>query len=169
MQTAKVSIVGIFPLIMDKMELPYKTGLPVESQIFRDESGRIGLPADNLFMALKEMVRMCNYDCPGRTCDVSLLEKLLRIEEKFLPFPIPEDKTEAPWVVDSRRFNIAVSPLLRPKFRNWSFDCTVIYNDSQTTQQKLLRLFELCGKFVGLGSWSPKSRGPFGRFKVSFS
>ena len=57
---------------------------------------------------------------------------------------------------------------VRPMFRNWSATGTVRVTDDQIDGKSLRSIFEMAGKFKGLGDWRPSSKtpGPYGTFTV---
>ncbi len=179
---------GMFPIMMDRMpeavldslatgaRLQIKKDRPheevAEEKIYRDEEGRIGLPVTMLYAALVTAGRDVSYK--GRqnisTAETTKLFGLMEISEEFLLFPVPEGTKETPWIVDKRpgrlpKDGTAVC-LRRPKFKNWNFTCTVIFDEKLIDQSKILELFYQAGKFQGLGSFRPNCKGPFGRFVV---
>lgn len=202
MRRIKLQIAGFTPLLTDAMSDEVLTGLttgarptikkdtpfPViaRAKIYREDDsanpedglpfGRIGLPATMLYASLVEAGR----DVPFRgkkmisTKDSTrLTPKFFRIHEEFLVFPIPEGKSETPWVVDRRRGQldsggkkIAVA-LIRPKFPQWGFMVTIDYDEKIFTESTIQKLFEEAGANQWLGSFRPNCRGQFGCFSVA--
>lgn len=58
---------------------------------------------------------------------------------------------------------------VRARFDDWTVKGTVEVTDDTITPAILTQMFDLAGKYSGLGDWrpsSPKSPGPFGRFSA---
>lgn len=73
-----------------------------------------------------------------------------------------------------RRFgrpNFRSPPMLivRPRFEGWECQIRVIYNKAMITPESVINLFRNSGFHNGLGAFSPRSNGNFGRFDVKVS
>ena len=53
-----------------------------------------------------------------------------------------------------------------PIVHQWSGTATILVINDTITEAVLMRHLELCGQINGLGRWSPRASGEFGRFKV---
>lgn len=190
MRKIRIVCKGSFPLMMDQMpdavldSLATKVKLQIKNdrsheevaaeKIYRNDDGKIGLPVTMLYAALVTAGREVAYK--GRanisTAETTKLFGLIEIPQEFLQFPIPDGKTEVPWVVDKRRGilraggNETAVCLRRPKFKDWGFTCEVIYDDDEINEETVAKLFRLAGRFQGLGSFRPNCKGPFGRYVV---
>lgn len=59
---------------------------------------------------------------------------------------------------------------VRPRFKTWSVEGSIIVTEDVITEDILNQLFYLAGRYSGLGDWrpsSPKSPGPFGLFTAA--
>lgn len=131
------------------------------------KNGLYGFPSEYLFSCILEAGR---YVKPGKTQlstkESSLIPSFLAITENFLAFP-----EDAKWEVDMRR---GVNPndgnpvcIVRPRFDNWSFKCTLEIDGSEIDEYTVRRLLHIAGKKIGLGDFTPSHRGPFGRFQIA--
>ncbi|OGZ71408.1 MAG: hypothetical protein A2998_02700 [Candidatus Staskawiczbacteria bacterium RIFCSPLOWO2_01_FULL_37_25b] len=191
MRKVRIHCVGVSPLMMDKMSDETLEGLatgvrPPEVKdkpavekaavkIYRDDNGRIALPAEMLVGALVFAgQKVKNGRKQISTAKTTMLFELLQLNNVFLPLtngqPAAED---LPWVVDKRKGigNQARTPtavcIIRPKFLHWEFDCEIEYNEDRVNGEVVRQLFNVAGSSEGLGSFRPNKKGPFGRFKVT--
>lgn len=179
----KVECEGISPLLMNGfseeklLQLRSKTLSPriaekipekeAEEKIYKDNDGKIGIPAHNLFSCLIEAGRLIKLDGKRSisTATSSLLPSFLEIEEPFFPL---EDGGK--WQVDVRRGRNprdgSMICLVRPIFHNWPFSFTLRVDEKQINEDKVKQLVEYAGSRIGLCDFRPARRGPFGRFTI---
>lgn len=55
----------------------------------------------------------------------------------------------------------------RPKFPDWSVDCTLTYDINILDEHNIIQSFENAGMYCGIGGYRPELGGVFGRFEVS--
>ncbi|MCC7522260.1 hypothetical protein IT407_00440 [Candidatus Uhrbacteria bacterium] len=85
----------------------------------------------------------------------------------------PELDPESPWRVDVQRGvgNTGIAnAIVRPCFEEWGFKVTIEVDYTGLeglTSEHIQQLFERAGKRVGLLSYRPACKGPYGRFKVA--
>ncbi|MDD5486818.1 MAG: hypothetical protein PHW65_04625 [Dehalococcoidales bacterium] len=191
MRKVRIHCVGISPLMMDKMSDETLEGLatgvrppevkdrPAEEKasvkIYRDDDGKIALPAEMLMGALVFAgQKVKNGRKNISTAKTTTLFELMQLNNVWLPLtngqPMNED---LPWVVDKRkgigtqaRTPTAVC-IIRPKFLHWEFDCEIQYDEKKVNGDVVRQLFNVAGSSEGLGSFRPNKKGPFGRFNVT--
>lgn len=150
---------------------PEKTHEQIAAErLCKGPDGELGIPMTWLFAALVEAGRHVIYEKKTKlsTLTSSLVPAFLAIQDEFLPFA---NQAKGMWVVDKRRgvlqaTGVAVG-ILRPKFPNWSFDVVAEVDCDQISLDKIRELFDVAGRFCGLGDFRPNKRGPFGRFLVT--
>lgn len=74
---------------------------------------------------------------------------------------------EAMWdagMYDSRSVKVGQAKLIRyrPLFREWSFTCEVVYDETSIDREQIIQCMVDAGKYCGVGDYRPK----FGRFSV---
>jgi hypothetical protein len=86
----------------------------------------------------------------------------------------PELDPESPWRVDVQRGvgeqSGVPNAIIRPCFEDWSFKCTIEIDYTGLdglTPEHIQQLFDRAGKRVGLLSYNPAHKGPYGRFKIA--
>ena len=165
-----MSVETIVNVLIRRQRQPAKTDLSLEEMaetcLYR-ENGNIGIPATNLFSCLIEAGRHVAFSGKTKisTKDSTLLPSFLSIEEMFLPLT-----GAGKWKPDVRRGQMkdgTAVGIVRPMFKEWGFKVTLMVDLSETTEATVKRLLEIAGRRVGLCSFRPQKRGPFGQFKIS--
>lgn len=170
-----------------KKDLPMMTHC--EAQLYREfgDSGAIGLPAENFFACFVNAGRRVMLDTRAKisTSDSTVLPALMSIDASFIPFTIttpaeeldkiPDSRKSAEgWVIDMRKGNLCnkgektAIPLVRPKIHAWTAEIpiTLTLGNTAVTEATINELISIAGNMVGVGSYRPSCKGPFGRFKV---
>ncbi|MBR9701808.1 hypothetical protein GOV13_02710 [Candidatus Pacearchaeota archaeon] len=57
--------------------------------------------------------------------------------------------------------------VIRPEFKNWSCEFTLIVDNDTITKETVEKIIEYAGQYVGIGAWRPTNNGMFGRFKIA--
>lgn len=190
-KVVKVTVAGISPLIMNRMDdetinglitgvrPPIKKDTPFKDmavkKIYREDGnggGAIGIPAENLCACLVEAGRSVkNGKKQISTATTTTIYSMMAVRESFLKFTNLNGDGEG-WVVDKRRGCLhdkgktTAVGLVRPKFMEWQFEFTVEIDETEANEGLIRQLIELAGKKIGLGDFRPTCKGPFGRFKV---
>lgn len=182
---------GISPYLMNPMtedtleELRTKVRRPkprdltreqeAAGKVTRDEKGRIGIPMKNFFSCLVNAGRAFKMDARTKisTTDSTLLPSLLSVKENFLPFLNGTEDSEPQWVADAQRGRNPVGQervavcIVRPRFDEWGFRFTAFVDEKKITLEQAKQLVEYAGTAIGLGDYSPRCKGPYGRFTVT--
>ncbi|TSC93843.1 MAG: hypothetical protein CEN87_743 [Parcubacteria group bacterium Licking1014_1] len=191
MRKVKIELESDTPLLMDAMSdetldslatgvrLPEVRDRPsaekAAAKIYRDEQGKISLPAEMLEACLVcAGTKVKNGRKQISTAKSTTLYELVRVKSPrlYLIDDQPEDQ-EIPWVVDKRKGtgNQAKTPtavcIIRPKFPHWKTTLEIEYNEKRVNGDVVRQLFDVAGSSEGLGSFRPNKRGRFGCFKVT--
>jgi hypothetical protein len=149
-------LLGDFPISGTLEEL-------ASAKLYRDEDDRIGLPAVNLLLCLRDAsTRLSERD--RRFPPYSIFTSALGIQEPFLPF-----KRGSEWVPDFRRGRNKEGDwiqLCRPKIQSWELSCTIEFDETEISENAVQRLFSYAGSRQGLCDFRPSKGGPFGRFEL---
>ncbi len=143
------------------------------TKLFATDQGNLAIPSTNLLACLVNAGRKVKHGKTQlSTAETSMVPALISIDQELLLLNGNGTGVafNPPWVADQRRGcnpadGVAVS-LVRPRFNHWGFECTIQVDDSEIGQDTAKKLFDVAGKFVGLGDFRPQKRGPFGRFQV---
>jgi len=188
--TYEVVATSLSPMLQDAMsedeveriliegDRPAKvTGIPrrerAGKKLYVGPSGECGIPSSVLLAAMREAGRRVKVGKAAiSTATTTVLYSIVRIEQEFLPFP----KECQEWIPDIRRGQMnsgagkkVTVGLCRPKFPKWGFECTVVVNYGVLqglTEQHIKQLFEIAGTLIGVGSYRPSCKGPFGCFEL---
>jgi hypothetical protein len=135
------------------------------------KDGEPGIPYEMLFACLVEAGRRVKYDTRSNvtTGRGTMLTSFLSIEDDFFPF-----EGDPEWEVDIRMGKVTKRgeevpmPVIRPKFKEWSFEVKALVDEKLVSLETVTQLFERAGR-VGVGSFRPslKKPGPFGQFQVA--
>ncbi len=117
-------------------------------------------------------VKVVNPELSGETDEdkQALAEATADLAEEVFD---PDLDTESPWRVDVKRGvgkTGIPNVIVRPCFEEWSFKVTIEVDYTGLdglTPTHIQQLFERAGKRVGLLSYNPAHKGPYGRFKVA--
>ena len=55
---------------------------------------------------------------------------------------------------------------VRPKWEGWATEFELWIDNNTITQQTVKQIVEYAGNYVGIGSYRPEHKGPFGRFTI---
>lgn len=127
--------------------------------------GKIGFPGNNIYSCIIAGGRFIKLGkSKVTTRDSSLIPAGMWVQDLFCPV------TPQAWEVDTR---IAVNkntkaPVIthRPLFERWSLTFTLLVDMEMFDQRLVREILDLAGKRIGLGSFRPDRKGPFGRFVV---
>lgn len=183
MKRIQVKCRGISPLLMNKPpeglleeirtkvtkpRPPDRTPEEEAEEKIHVEDGKIGIPCEMLFRCLVEAGRSVRFNARRNisTKESTLLPSFLRIEGAF--FPLFDGKPK--WEVDirpARTDSGSMVPAVRPRFDKWEFAVTLGINEQKIAEERVKELVEEAGVAVGLGSYNPAHRGPFGQFEIA--
>lgn len=146
------------------------------AQIYRDHQGRICLPAQNIYSALRQAGTDIHWGPKsnktmvtrksGRDKGQTMIFSFLRIKQAHLPLLdlMEGGINEEGWTVDVRRgrkFARAKANrnvrIIRPLFPRWAveFELEVSYIDPAVTEKLIKDLFHLAGREIGVGAFRP--------------
>lgn len=146
-----------------------------ESKLYKDASGVIGIPVENLSACLCGAGRHVKNGTPPRqisTATTTTLYSLLSIREGFLPLS-DGNGGQAAWIVDKKRGQMKVKNekiavcLVRPRFNLWGISFTLEVDEKEVKPETVKQLVEIAGKKIGLCDFRPTCKGPFGRFEIA--
>lgn len=190
MRRVRIVVVGKTPLMMDRMSDEVLNSLDngvrlqlvkdrpseekAEEKIYVDQDGKIGLSPDMLLAALVNGGRNVKMGKKQiSTASTTTLFDFLTVESEFLILTNCRDAELPQWVVDKRRgvSNQSKSPtavcIIRPKFNEWGFEVTIVYDEKKAGRDTIMKLFAEAGCSQGVGSFRPNKKGRYGMFRVS--
>lgn len=144
----------------------------------KDESGRTGVPAVMLYRCwvgggthtTVKLVGSKTSRALTSSKGSSQVGSFISFEDIFFPFL----DQKAGWVTSTMRFNakmadgkVASKETHRPQFSKWAIRVVAILDNAELSEKEFKLLVERSGKRVGLGAYSPRSSGWFGKYKIS--
>ena len=134
-----------------------------ERRTYKSATGAYIIPSDRLGGALEEGSRRIIRNLESDFSDIVQL-----IDQEL---PLLDLDEEEPWEVDARigRLPDSLEPydMFFPKFNTWALKVWVGYNPDQVDIPTLTKIFQVAGRCVGIGSMSPRNKGPYGTFEVA--
>ncbi len=173
-----ITIEGISPLMLDAF--PVCTELPTakstmrgkkpsptdaaDACLYKDADGELFVPGPNIFSAIiaagqfvKQGKRQLSTGkssiIPG---GITLIEPELVLDPQA-------------WVPDSRPIVNAMGSRTikhRPRFDKWRLEFTLEVDSDEFSPEEVRLLVDIAGRKIGIGSFRPQRKGPFGRFVV---
>jgi len=166
----QVGIAGIKPLLMnnpqgvisDRPRLRRGEHLDPKSEaekaLYRDSSGKIGIPARVVKASIREAGR--GYRVSGRRSTfAAMIRAGIRVDPDFIPL------VSDGWEIDLRPVVVQRQRIMRarPRFDEWGLKFKVVNLDPTVIHMDTLRrILEDAGRYYGLGDYRPE----FGLFKV---
>lgn len=160
-----------------------------QTYLYRDADGLIGMPADNVMVALRQagskmtLKRQTTFKaitqsgllCTDETLtftnggkQISTKEFAADRDDKFADQKKAVEKAGFELLVKRARVGTSKHVRVRPMFRSWSVSGVIQILASEITFDSLQMLFDLAGD-VGLCDWRPgcKTPGRFGMFEAT--
>lgn len=163
--------------------------------LYRNESGEIIVPTENLMRALMEggamvlvpggrsgktfkaqsqsgiLPRTLGWRLlvNGKPIDAKPVASLLR-EKDFAVHKATVEKMGFELFIKRARIGATKHVRVRPRFHNWSAQGELVVSDEQITQAVLTDILDAAGQYKGLCDWrpsSPKAPGIFGTFTAT--
>jgi len=180
MKIFDVTIEGITPLLMNRpnqieitdtsKNVKRETRTPkeiAEQGLYKDAEGKIYIPSTWFRGTLVEAGKQKKLG--GRGTSKSTYSKMVGMCVSIEPFELL--LKEQSWDV----FTIlVVNPATgkrnirhRPQFKKWKCDLQVQFEEELIEPPVMKELFDIAGKYVGVGDWRPAKKGMFGKFQVT--
>ena len=160
--------------------------------VYHDER-YVGLPSDNIMTCLREGGAKIPVAGKGKETFKKRTQSGVMVNE--IQWPIEVNGTTIPWpevnklleeedfsvhqeTVKGLGFNLFVKGArigrskhirVRPRFDTWKATGTIVVFDESITQDVLARVFDVAGKYCGIGDWRPSAQtspGPWGKFEA---
>lgn len=125
------------------------------------------IPADHFRISMIEAGKMVKGKVGGATKSMS---NVVAAMFNITPFKIVLPKWDE---IDKRsavnRHVKARVIVIRPRWNTWEASFTLSVDEDSITQEMIQKIIEYSGKYIGIGSYRPQCKGPFGRYSlVSF-
>jgi hypothetical protein len=160
-----VTIEGITPFLMNQFSSndARLSGSPeeqAEAKAYRDESGVLAYPSQNIMACLLEAARGFSEK------EAAAVPHAVEVEGLSASFNAKDYAIDSRSVILRIEGNRQRAMCYRPRLDNWRL--TFILNiDHQQVKTVLVRqMIERAGKMIGLGDYRPQCKGPFGKFQL---
>jgi hypothetical protein len=172
-----VEIVGLSPLLMEKMDMDVvekynkiKGQKHVESdnrleeekvnqKIYYTSDNKVGVPA---IAFLKGMTEVAPYI---EGMDKKKVKGSIRVDTGIIPLVYKEQTVNVCWGKTSGMVR-APRKIIRPEFRDWSCRLNISYNADLISPENIINLLNLAGFQCGIGGWRPEKSGNYGQYEV---
>lgn len=167
----EATIRGLSPLLMhryveDGTKDPHR--LPIEEQaergVYRNKKGFLYAPSTWLYQA---MVNAGRYSKGKR--GASLMHATagaIVVTPDEIPLGTKTYEIDARSAVNKQMRQAARIMVYRPRLDEWTMQFSLLYNSDVLTHEQVRKILDDAGSMVGLGSYRPANKGPFGRFQV---
>lgn len=162
-------IKGISPLLMSQFPMQPIEGMEKKSPEEQAEYKAYRTPANELYVPAvalqRSIIGAATYSKgKGR---MTLQKPVAACVQVWPEWLVLDQQT---YIVDARPVVIAATKgrvvRYRPRFDEWSFICSIEYDDLLLKESELRRVVDDAGSRVGLLDFRPERKGPFGRFMV---
>lgn len=173
MEIVKVRIEGTRPLLMNSPNrLGVKKGrgeaIPepedeAEMALYKDEGGRIVMPALNTLATMKASSKEYKVPGKGRKTFMNYIFAGLQISPVNIPL-LGLNGEDPKWEIDIRPVVVQRARVMRarPKFNEWALEFEVEILDAIIRVENIKEFLESAGKYTGIGDFRPL----FGLFKL---
>lgn len=190
MRTVKIEIKGISPVMFDKM---YEDVRPAgstgpkgnkdlspreeaEPRLHLNDKGQICAPSEWI---MNSMINAGRHIKLGKrqlstTRDSQIPGFVTMLSGVYIPMLNPNTKKiltnkHCDWEVDGRSIvtNGGRQMKYRPRVDEWTIGFEIEYDPSELSEAVIRELVDRSGRNVGIGSFRPQKRGPYGKFNVT--
>lgn len=186
----RMTLQGVTPLMMNAMSVDELLNIrskkkaartaakpslreEAESGLHRLPDGRPHVPVNCLYGTFINAGQFIRLDGKRQvsTAQRTILPGMLSLLDTELLLFRHDGVTAAAWEIDIRQGRNpnggeAVC-LVRPRFDEWQFDCTIEVDQEQMPLPMARDLVDIAGRRIGLLEYSPRRKGIFGRFNVA--
>jgi hypothetical protein len=176
MEKVNVTIQGITPILFNRFrdvviggKSKKRTGAieesDIEDKLYKDEKGKVQLPAVYLKNAITESAKQ--FKIVGK--NKATYSKIVGSSVEIQPFYIDLDAGKYEIFRISVRNPMTNGRMMRerPRFDKWLATFEIILNDNQIDVSVMNEILEHAGKYVGIGDWRPEKKGMFGKFMIT--
>ncbi|OGG72512.1 hypothetical protein A3A38_04100 [Candidatus Kaiserbacteria bacterium RIFCSPLOWO2_01_FULL_53_17] len=179
----RMVLTGVTPIMVNPKndEISPKEMSPEEQaklKIHQDSKGVHGIPAMMLYRTWVMGGKEVEVKLVGKTRKSLLTSSkggskvgsFISFEQNFFPFLNQKEK----WVLDSQQFpaenaagKMTQQIAHRPRWDKWAIEVVAILDVSELSEDDFMTLVARSGKRVGIGSYSPRCGGWFGKYKIT--
>ena len=122
------------------------------------------IPADHFRISMIEAGKMVKGKVGGATKSMS---NVVAAMFNITPFQIPLPK----WTSFDKRSAVNRNIkgrviVIRPQWNTWAVEFNLLVDEDSITTEMIEKIITYSGKYIGIGSYRPQNKGPFGRYKL---
>lgn len=122
------------------------------------------IPADHFRMSMIEAGKMVKGKVGGSTKSMSnIVAAMFNITPTQIPLPIWDEFDKRSAVNRNIKGRVIV---IRPKWNTWSATFELWVDEDSVAIEMIEKIVSYSGKYIGIGSYRPQNKGPFGRFVI---
>jgi len=172
-----VDIVGLTPLLMEKMDMDVverynlKKGKKLstkddkleedkyETKKHFTDDGKVGFISTGFMKGMTEVAPYLDG------LDKKKVRGSVRILGDIIPIEYKKEIKDIRW---GKTSGISKAPrkIIRPKFVDWSCKLEIVYNATNISAEQIINLINWAGFQMGVGGFRPEHSGTFGQYEV---
>ena len=130
-----------------------------------NDKGKFYIPSEHIRCSMIEAGRLTKGKVGASTRSMTqIVAGMFFIKDEELPI-------HQKWDIDKRSCvnnNVKARVItIRPKWKDWKTKFTLIVDEPTITKETVKKIVEDAGKYIGIGSYRPQHKGPFGRFVIT--
>lgn len=168
----EATIRGLSPLLMHRYVGDGATDthrLPIEEQAergaYRDSEGFLFIPSTWLYQSMVNAGRYSKGKRGSSLMHAAAGSIMVTPEE--IPLGTKSYEIDSRSAVNKQMRQASRIMVYRPRLDDWSIVFTVLYDSEVLTHEQVRKILDDAGSRVGIGSFRPANKGPFGRFQVT--
>lgn len=122
------------------------------------------IPADHFRISMIEAGKMVKGKVGGSTKSMSnVVAAMFNITPFRITLPKWDEIDKRSAVNRNIKGRVIV---IRPKWNTWKVDFILSVDEDTITIEMIQKIIEYSGKYIGIGSYRPQNKGPFGRYRI---
>jgi hypothetical protein len=151
--------------IIERDDVAKEDQVRAEFHAYINKKGKFYLPSEHIRCSLIDAGSYMKAKVGNSKKNMSnIVAAMFFIKEDEIPLSDDYDidkRSAVNKVVKARIISV------RPKWKNWKANFTLVIDNDTLTTQTIKELINYAGNYVGIGSYRPQHKGPFGRFTLT--
>jgi hypothetical protein len=122
------------------------------------------IPSDHFRISMIESGKMVKGKVGGATKSMSnVVAAMFNITPFQIPLPRWDQFDKRSAVNRNIKGRVIV---IRPQWNKWNLEFTLLVDEDSIQTEMVEKIITYSGKYIGIGSYRPQNKGPFGRYKL---
>lgn len=122
------------------------------------------IPADHFRISMIEAGKMVKGKVGGSTKSMSnVVAAMFNVTPFRIVLPKWDEIDKRSAVNRNIKGRVIV---IRPRWNTWKAEFTLSVDEDSITIETIEKIIEYSGKYIGIGSYRPQCKGPFGRYRI---